>query len=1794
MVKTETAALSFRNELMTMVRELVWKNGYKAFMCEDEDHTDNVSVYTWAAKKFLETHSSTELKNMLAYDDVRYSLFLEKYADNTVMIRACNILRSYVEYNDYYRELAGLPPLHPTYTVTLPTKRESRDWYVKIFSTDTPVNPNETAVYIPWGELDKLGLCAPLNKLQISKLSADLVADRNLKIRVQRNTQRIEGSAAVHYYCNCRHMSGIANHLQTCPICGTVVSEHVDTAPSMVDASNEYLLNLISVRTNARIFTTNILQTIMYYGNAEYSNYIYELQNQYETEIALIRETEPDSTRAILLEDEISRIVSHLNMMRSNVIRVYEVTYLHELPKNALERYEYLGYFDALYEILNRSHPRYSTNYRYLKHLTAKKIHPYQARLADKFDILYLPMPTLSTLYDDFIAIYNASKEFVIQRYYTESYRLKYEFYDGFIGMAILFMTLQRMNVAYLDVDITRDFYDLDSLKLVYEAYSVPFYPEIPIKYHFRVVKAINRLLSYKGSNQVFFDLAALFDFDTLNVYQYYLVKTQPLDNEGRPIWHHYQKGDPECIVDPKTGAVIEDKDIDYEKTFDVHFVKRTIHKESYFEAINNPTNYLNYREVIQPDPYWLDDADLREKMYRSEYNFIETKYIGFETQVSMSKYFFETIYFMQMIKDNRKVFENLRVDNEKLGTRTDIFTLVVYIMAMICKKLGWTGLDPDVPDFNEHPFKVWPSKEKFDYGNIPTDPSKVARILGFNFKADLKQIFSDLLMSSSKNSLRIEDSNGNGWYIFPTAVNYAQTEERTAGNNVIVTTNEYWKDATLSVYKLEDGYVIKKLAEFDEDCSNVIGGIGYGTSPTRIIDTETYKLTLEDKGKLTAKDLRDLGYSDEAINMIFGKVIEFPSMQNLVISGNVRKVAYDALVAIGKSDVEIQDILSVGNTTYRLKLNDASSKVFVKKTHRTDHDYDYATIPDDEALLKIFDGIDLDDVTSVNSHLKISATYESIKELASFIENKMLATSDRNIFQSYSHLRKVLLTTTVLPESIEKTDANGNTSLATSYVDLLETLDMPLAIRLLNLNTQEELRSELDYSLLLLQRTCSNLTYITSYGSYNTEVVVEYLYKLLLFFKSVKVQLLDFNVIYVFDSNVENMLKFLSELVSGRVQSLLDGETSLAVSIFDVLDRIYEVGYLESTREFRDVLLQLSLLVHLKSLLITDDRIALSRLKVLTQTFLGFFDIIEDNDSVVAIIDKLNSLNKELEIDDRMLSISNHKRMNTVYAILVDLSKAANSSISDIFTLLMDNFHNYSTTRLGKDSIGMTTSIPGYNKNRPTPSRWNHVKGGSPYDVRYDKYFLYTDKTDNLGDDFVGRALLLETLGDVDPSKYLNQTIYYDNGWTVNIVSYGQVTGTSDLVVAKVYDENNVLINSYRYNEPNPDMVNIKLNTVPTMLDDKLIFRVSRWVGDNTPTTYEYQRTISEVSLLTRLNIEYLGEYEISKEPVEGGAGLLSSEKPEALLFSIPLHTTGLYENVNLKDVFISKSGISAYTEYGRFVELYERFPDEKILLLDKNDIIENTTKPTSFLTAGDLLICKRMTRHYWYAYEVPTNLNVQIPQDDTATNSENWTAVLNLSNGYTVVHNHFAHALFPHEREFPINQEVEAYWKSVNGDNYSNPRYYYSNDTAHAIVGNYDTLLNSYITEECIVYNENGTPIYAGYDYMDEYSYGVTSRRYQNSRYGYDPFYPKDFRLNCISPTDNTTHKVYIVIARKVDGEVEWKMKPLPDDLFPTDVQWTPNPQVYPDVSNGIDSAYLAVEPDTILGGSLYKEMV
>ena len=212
---------------------------------------------------------------------------------------------------------------------------------------------------------------------------------------------------------------------------------------------------------------------------------------------------------------------------------------IHDAPFNILLLVENAGVLDYYKGLIEQD-----KTFLYVTHMTHRKIYPFVARLAQDFDLLYVPEAELSVLSRDFRETYQLCRDFIVIRYYSEAYYNQYEYYEGMVGMSILFQTIQQMHVKYLEADITRDFYDLDSIKIVYEAYSVPFFENIPVFYHQKIIKAMNRLLMYKGGNQVFFDLCALFDFESLDVFKYYLCKTNArYDENGRPIIVYTQSG---------------------------------------------------------------------------------------------------------------------------------------------------------------------------------------------------------------------------------------------------------------------------------------------------------------------------------------------------------------------------------------------------------------------------------------------------------------------------------------------------------------------------------------------------------------------------------------------------------------------------------------------------------------------------------------------------------------------------------------------------------------------------------------------------------------------------------------------------------------------------------------------------------------------------------------------------------------------------------------------------------------------------------------------------------------------------------------------------------------------------------------------------------------------------------------------------------------------------------------------------------------------------------------------------
>lgn len=588
---------------------------------------------------------------------------------------------------------------------------------------------------------------------------------------------------------------------------------------------------------------------------------------------------------------------------------------IHDVSTNILMIIENDGGLDYYKSLIS-----VDKTFEYVNHMTTKKIYPFVARLAQKFDLLYLPTTEIANLSTDFRDVYQQCRDFIVLRYYSEAYHNKYEHYEGMMGLCILFQAIQQMHVKYLDADITRDFYDLDSIRVIYDAYSVPFFENIPTVYHQKIVKLMNRLLMYKGGNQVFFDLCTLFDYSDLQIFKYYLVREQRFDENFKPVFKYTETGE-----------------LDYQATYDVFFAKGVIGGDP-FNDITNPDNRLDYNPVTYADPYWFNDANLLNKIYTTEYNYTETKYIGLQMVFSMTKFLFETGYFIKMIMDNRYKVSLLRVSHGKLGSDIDLFTLIIYIHAIIYQKLGYTG-------------------------NIPTSIDAVGRVIGFNFADDIGLLIND-------------------------------------------------------------------------------------------VESDPY-----------------------------------------------------------------------------ISTEDASM------------------------MLKLLRNMNITDIASC------SAVYKNIKELYNIIDNRLLKCKDPNVYYAYKHLYKILLTTEIQENIFKMSDGKR----ATTFMELLEDLDMTLALRIQSLNDQE-LIQELQYSLIALEKAGDELKYIQSYGGISGEVISQYLYQLIRVFKSAKVDLVDFKMIYVIDGRGTNIIKLMTRLrLLERKITLPGTELPLIddVEIRKLISKIREEGFI-------------------------------------------------------------------------------------------------------------------------------------------------------------------------------------------------------------------------------------------------------------------------------------------------------------------------------------------------------------------------------------------------------------------------------------------------------------------------------------------------------------------------------------------------------------------------------------------------------------------------------------------------------
>lgn len=748
-------------------------------------------------------------------------------------------------------------------------------------------------------------------------------------------------------------------------------------------------------------------------------------------------------------------------------------TPVHLLSYTDRLRLENLGYFAEL-----RAQTRYSGNeYKYLEYLGKYRIYPYIARQAEPFELLYIQQSQYTSLRNDFIDTYEAARRMVYRVYYSDAYRNQSHLYEGFLGMCILFITQSRMFVKYLEADIPRNFYDLESLKLVYDAYSVPFYSAIPLKYHERIVKRINELIGYKGSNQVFYDLFDIFDFGRMSAYQYYLVKDRITNDDGNPIFR-------DADGNPLTP----------EQMWKIRFAKVGF-EDDQFIAITDPQNAVEYEDITRDDPYWVEDENLKKKLYESDWNFFHSKYMGVQIMFELSKLLFETCYFLRMLQDNRESTENLSVYYMVTGEEYPLFDVVIYAVALLCKNAGFTG-------------------------EIPSDPASVSAVYGFNFKD-----YAKLLKMGSEN------------------MNDFVKSFKRACHEYIDANAALAADETLSwmVDQITDGAFNYLGEDFP------YGEWGYAPPPIFLHDFLPTKNSVTTLRKYIKENIAELEnnreLTDYEISLLYSRyVTKDNQVFNVVAPGSTPTSREYQTYVVKAREFNEEDLETLRNAIIAsyTHLDSWITKLLEARTALTF----------DPQILDMISDMNIDDLDDIDR------IYKQLEDLNEYINYKIRTSFAKEDFEAYSNLRKILMTT----DLVDQTFTKRNGTIASTYADLLADINPTLYQRLID----DEIDSETEetYVIQTLMRLCDSLELLESINTDKMKKIVDYLFKILAFLKSAKVDLKDFQIIFTVYDRGMNFIKFVTKLWS---QDIFNYPTR--DEYFRLIDILWEIFILQEIR---------------------------------------------------------------------------------------------------------------------------------------------------------------------------------------------------------------------------------------------------------------------------------------------------------------------------------------------------------------------------------------------------------------------------------------------------------------------------------------------------------------------------------------------------------------------------------------------------------------------------------------------------
>lgn len=335
---------------------------------------------------------------------------------------------------------------------------------------------------------------------------------------------------------------------------------------------------------------------------------------------------------------------------------------------------EGLGILDKIYA----EHP-YDT---YVQFIGSKRISIEDARNAKNFEIIYMNQGALKTIeYDEFIRIYEECRLYFMTVIYQREHRKVIEYYDNFIGMCIMLMAIWHLVQRAMPLGINREFFRDSGVRMLYEAYGVPYDMTIDDIQQKQITQDLNLLIQWKATNKCLYDICDLLSFTRINIYKYYLCKVQKYDVYGAPIIAYKDK------FNNDTGEM--ERVPDYETMFDVFFQKLELNDDNFMESFYSNVNRESYDQITTDDPFWWEDSKLYKELWETQFNYVESKYISLGINYSMTEMMYECIMVLKMLMQFREELSSITFTLPKIDPdlKVTLFDCVILLECLFCKK---------------------------------------------------------------------------------------------------------------------------------------------------------------------------------------------------------------------------------------------------------------------------------------------------------------------------------------------------------------------------------------------------------------------------------------------------------------------------------------------------------------------------------------------------------------------------------------------------------------------------------------------------------------------------------------------------------------------------------------------------------------------------------------------------------------------------------------------------------------------------------------------------------------------------------------------------------------------------------------------------------------------------------------------------------------------------------------------------------------------------------------------------